>query len=144
MMSVDNAEPTVQPAGSANFTPKEIINWLREHPGACPICGGDELLIKHQAEAWVRVCTLCMMLGADNTLPGKVACDQIENFIRMLHSQRARLRAQLLEAKKKNYTDYCEYVGLISQNESLRRQIDELNKAVDLLRRKLAESRGEQ
>lgn len=47
----------------------------------------------------------------------------------------ARLRKELLEAKHKNYTDYREYVGLLSQNESLRRQVDELKRQVsDLLR----------
>jgi hypothetical protein len=69
--------------GTANFTPREIINWLREHPSQCPICGGEEAAL-------------------------------------------IRVRQELLEAKHKAYTDYREYVGLISQNESLRRQIDEL------------------
>jgi hypothetical protein len=115
-----NAEPTVQPAGSAeyyvkrkpgieciaspscyvpvgsaNFTPKEIINWLREHPGACPICGGKPPRLATDELAYLRLCV-------------------------------PKLREQLLTAKNKAYTDYREYVGLVSQNEALRRQVDEL------------------
>jgi hypothetical protein len=42
----------------------------------------------HQAEAWIRVCTLCVELGADHMLPGKVAMEQIEYFIKQLVAER--------------------------------------------------------
>jgi hypothetical protein len=94
-----DAEPTVQPAGSANFTPKEILDWLREHPGACPICGAWETRARESLDLFKAVT-----------------------------EDRNKLRQELLDAKHKAYSDYREYVGLISQNESLRRQVDDLQR----------------
>jgi hypothetical protein len=93
-------------------------------------------LREHQAEAWIRVCGLCMALGADNTLPGEVAVEQIENWIKS--NVKAKLRAVIENVKLK--CDLQRAVTTLRWYAAAHYQDDGSGRPADAYRRRAAET----
>jgi hypothetical protein len=103
-VSQSDAAPTVQSAGAANPNLRFEVDYLKRYVTQLKA----ELDLRDKREAEVMLKWL------------KKLSDQID--------EKEKLQGQLLDAKNKAYTDYREYVGLVSQNEALRREVEELHR----------------